>query len=105
MRSIGELRSTLSKVDRRKYPELSGCTRDEIWRGMGPGGLYLVSLLVRELFLAPGSMVLDLGCGTAVSSLFLAETCGARVVAADLWADAAGNAARIESRGQRGKGP
>ena len=67
MTSIGELKTTLRKVDRSKYPELRDYTKDEIWRDIGPGGLYLVSLLAKEMDLQPGSLVLDLGCGYAAS--------------------------------------
>jgi SAM-dependent methyltransferase len=54
------------------------------------------------LDLRPNSLVLDLGCGAAESSLYLAEHYQARVVAADLWADPADNAGKIERRGHRG---
>jgi SAM-dependent methyltransferase len=51
--------------------------------------------------LQPGAWVLDLGCGAAESSLYLAEVYGARVVAADLGRDPEKNAAKIEARGYR----
>ena len=102
MKRIQEPRTTLREVDRANYSELQGYSREEIWRDIGPGGLYLVSRLARELDLRPGALVLDLGCGAAESSLYLAETYGARVIAADLWADPAANAQKIERRGQRG---
>jgi SAM-dependent methyltransferase len=76
-------------------------SRSEIWRDVGPGGLYLVSRLARHLELRPGDWVLDLGCGAAESSLYLAERYGARVVAADLWTDPAANAIKIAARGCR----
>ena len=95
------MNTTLRKVDRDKYPELSSYSRDGIWRDIGPGGLYLVSLLARELGLRPNSLVLDLGCGSAESSLYLADNYGAKVIAADLWQDPADNARKIESRGHR----
>ena len=102
MRSIGEVKATLRRVDRAKYPELRGYTTDDIWRDIGPGGLYLVSLLARELRLRPHSWVLDLGCGSAESSLYLADKFQVQVVAADLWRDPSENARKIESRGHRG---
>jgi SAM-dependent methyltransferase len=102
MKSIRELRTTLREVDRSKYPELNKVTKDDIWRDTGPGGLYLVSLLAKELSLRPNSLVLDLGCGSAESSLYLADNFQAKVVAADLWRDPAGNARKIETRGHRG---
>ena len=91
----------LGRVDRSHYPELDRLSRTEIWRGVGPGGLYLVSRLARRLELRPGDWVLDLGCGAAESSLYLAERYGARVIAADLWTDPADNAVKIAARGCR----
>lgn len=102
MKSISELRTTLREVDKSKYPELSNYTKDDIWRNIGPGGLYLVSLLAKDMSLRPDSLVLDLGCGYAESSLYLADKFKAKVIAADLWADPADTARRVESRGHRG---
>ena len=102
MKSIGELKTTLREVDKSRYPELSNYTKDDIWRETGPGGLYLVSLLAKELRLLPGSLVLDLGCGSAESSLYLADNYKVKVIAADLWRDPTDNARRIESRGHKG---
>ena len=99
MRSVDELKETLREVDQSKYPELRGYSKDEIWRDSGPGGLYLVSLLAADLGLGGDSLVLDLGCGAAESSIYLARHYGARVVGADLWADPADNARKIERRG------
>jgi SAM-dependent methyltransferase len=93
----------LKTVDRTRYPELSNYTRAEIWRDTGPGGLYLVSLLARALRIGPGSLVLDLGCGAAESSLYLADYYDARVIAADLQIDHARNAAKIKDRGHWGR--
>jgi hypothetical protein len=49
MSSISELRATLRDVDRSKYPALSDYNKEEIWRDIGPGGLYLVSLAAQAL--------------------------------------------------------
>lgn len=87
MRSISELKATLREVDRSKYPELNSYTIYAIWRDSGPGGLYLVSLLAKRLSLQPNTLVLDLGCGSAESSIYLAEKCKVKVIAADLWRD------------------
>jgi SAM-dependent methyltransferase len=102
MRSINELKATLREVDRSEYPELNGYTKDDIWRDIGPGGLYLVSLLAKQLSLRPNALVLELGCGAAESSLYLAEKFKVKVIAADLWRDPTDTARRIESRGHRG---
>lgn len=98
---MSQLRTVLSEVDKSKYPELSNYTKDDVWRDIGPGGLYLVSLLAKELSLRPDSVVLDLGCGSAESSLYLADNFGAKVIAVDLWKDPADNARRIDSQGHR----
>ena len=104
MKSISELKRTLRTVDRSKYPELSSYTEDDIWRDIGPGGLYLVSLMAKELKLRPNSLVLDLGCGSARSSLYLAGNFGVKVIAVDLWHDPADNAQRIEKHRHTGRG-
>ena len=46
---------TLREVDRTKYPELDGYSKADIWRDIGPGGLYLVSRLAKTLDLWPGA--------------------------------------------------
>ena len=97
-----DLKTRLREVDKSKYPALIKYSKAEIWRDIGPGGLYLVSLLADELGLRPGSWVLDLGCGTAESSIYLAANHKVNVVAVDLWNDPAFNARKIEIRGQRG---
>ena len=99
MKSIDKLKAILREVDQSKYPELRNYTKDQIWRDSGPGGLYLVSLLAKELELQPGSLVLDLGCGAAESSIYLARHYGARVIAADLWTDPSENSRKIARRG------
>ena len=99
MKSIGALKKTLREVDISKYPELSNYTKDDVWRDIGPGGLYLVSLLSKNLDLRPDSLVLDLGCGSAESSIYLADNFKANVVAVDLWKDPTENAGKIERRG------
>ena len=52
---------------------------------MGPNALWLMEWLSEALSLAPGMRVLDLGCGKAVTSIFLAREFGVHVYAADLW--------------------
>jgi SAM-dependent methyltransferase len=101
MRNINELRATLREINHSKYPELNRYTKQDIWKDIGPGGLYLVSLLARQLNLLPGDMVLDLGCGSAESSIYLVENYGVKVIAADLWRDPTENATKIEQRGHR----
>jgi cyclopropane fatty-acyl-phospholipid synthase-like methyltransferase len=52
---------------------------------MGPNALWLVEWLSEVLPLRPGMRVLDLGCGRAMTSIFLAKEFGVRVWATDLW--------------------
>lgn len=52
---------------------------------MGPNALWLVEWLAERLPLSPGMRVLDLGCGRALSSIFLAKEFQVRVWATDWW--------------------
>lgn len=66
---------------------------------MGPNALWLTESLVEILPVTPGMNVLDLGCGRAMSSIFLAREFGANVWANDLWIAAADNQERIDKAG------
>lgn len=66
---------------------------------MGPHPLWLLEWLVETVDLRPGMRVLDLGCGTGLTSVYLAREHGVRVVAADLWVDPSENARRLEQAG------
>ncbi|MFH0729799.1 MAG: methyltransferase domain-containing protein [Pseudomonadota bacterium] len=52
---------------------------------MGPNALWLAEWLAEVLPLRSGMRVLDLGCGRAMTSIFLAKEFGVRVWATDLW--------------------
>jgi SAM-dependent methyltransferase len=52
---------------------------------MGPNAVWLTEWLAGVMVLEPGMRVLDLGCGKAMSSIFLAKEYGVGVWAADLW--------------------
>lgn len=54
----------------------------------GPNALYLTEELTDSMSLAPGMAVLDLGCGRALSSVFLAREYGVTVYAVDKNEDA-----------------
>jgi len=43
---------------------------------MGPNVLWLTEFLAQAMNLRPGMRVLDMGCGTATSSIFLAKEFG-----------------------------
>ncbi len=62
---------------------------------MGPNALWLAESLSQVMEFRPGMKVLDLGCGKAVTSIFLAREFGVQVWAADLWIASAENRARI----------
>jgi len=64
---------------------------------MGPNVLRLAEEVCRRLSLSPGMKVLDLGCGKALSSIYLAKEFGVTVFATDLWIPAAENFARIKT--------
>ncbi len=62
---------------------------------MGPNALWLMEWLCEDMDLKEDMRVLDLGCGTAMSSIFLAREFGVRVWAVDLWVDPDQNWRRI----------
>lgn len=66
---------------------------------MGPNPLWLLEWLWPAVDLPAGSRVLDLGCGQALTSVFLAREYGVRVVAADLWIRPTDNWDRIREAG------
>jgi cyclopropane fatty-acyl-phospholipid synthase-like methyltransferase len=66
---------------------------------MGPHALWLAEWLSRDLILTPGMRVLDLGCGKALSSIFLAKEFGVSIWAADHWIKPGENLERIEAAG------
>lgn len=75
---------------------------DPIWVSrnlMGPNPLWLVDGLTQKLTLRPGLRILDLGCGAAITSIFLAREFGVSVFAADLWIEPSRNLPRIEEAG------
>jgi len=66
---------------------------------MGPNVLWLTELLCQTMDIRPGMRVLDMGCGKAMSSIFLAKEYGVSVWATDLWIAAADNWQRIREAG------
>lgn len=66
---------------------------------MGPNAIWLAEALSQVLPLEPTMRVLDLGCGKAISSIFLAREFGCQVWATDLWIKPAENLARIREAG------
>jgi SAM-dependent methyltransferase len=66
---------------------------------MGPNALWLAEWLCAAMRLEPGMRVLDLGCGSCLTSIFLARELQVRVWAADLWVDPSANWARVREMG------
>jgi len=65
----------------------------------GANALWLTEWLAAALELRPGMRVLDLGCGRAMSSIFLRREFGVQVWATDLWFSASENIQRIRDAG------
>lgn len=71
---------------------------------MGPNSLLLLEELLTVAAQPVSGMTLDLGCGTAVTSLMLArETAADKVFATDLWISASDNWQRVQAWNQAGK--
>jgi ubiquinone/menaquinone biosynthesis C-methylase UbiE len=68
----------------------------------GANTLWITELLSEVLDLKPGMRVLDLGCGRAMSSLFLRREFGVQVWATDLWFSATENLQRVRAAGAEG---
>lgn len=87
-------------LDKPEFPRSS--RYDAAWvldNQMGPNALWLTEWLAEALPLRAGMRVLDLGCGRALSSIFLAREFGVQVWAADLWITPDHNWDRIRKAG------
>jgi ubiquinone/menaquinone biosynthesis C-methylase UbiE len=69
----------------------------------GANALWLAEWLTEAVEIKPGMRVLDLGCGKASTSIFLANEFGCEVWASDLWFSATENHRRIKDAGLEGK--
>ncbi len=67
--------------------------------GMGPNAVWLAEALSQAMDFQPGMRVMDLGCGRAISSIFLAREFHLQVWATDLWISASDNWQRICAAG------
>lgn len=82
---------TLARYPRSaKYP-----ARWMVDNAMGPNPIWLAEALVERMQLRPGMRILDLGCGRALSSVFLAKEFDVQVWATDLWVRPTDNWPRI----------
>jgi cyclopropane fatty-acyl-phospholipid synthase-like methyltransferase len=83
-----------------RFPRSSQYSPDWlIANGMGAHPLWMTEWLTSAMTLRPGMRVLDLGCGRACSSIFLAREFGVKVWATDLWISATENMLRIRDAG------
>jgi SAM-dependent methyltransferase len=85
----------------RRFPRASAYHPDWVLAGAGSAAnaLWLTEWLAEALDLRPGMRVLDLGCGRAMSSIFLRREFGVQVWAADLWFSPSENHQRIRDAG------
>lgn len=85
----------------KQFPLSSKYNPDWIIAGASGGAnvLWLTEWLANGLNLRPGMRVLDLGCGRAMSSIFLHREFGVQVWATDLWFSAAENLQRVRDAG------
>jgi cyclopropane fatty-acyl-phospholipid synthase-like methyltransferase len=82
-----------------RFPRAQRYPLDWIVRGgMGSNPLWITEWLCQKLELRPGMRVLDLGCGYARSSIFLAKEFGVQVWATDLWVPATENLNAIRKK-------
>jgi SAM-dependent methyltransferase len=88
----------LLKNDR--FPRSAKYDPEWVLKGwMGPNVLWLTEWLGEKMDLRPRMRVLDMGCGKALSSVFLAREFGVQVWATDLWISATENWQRIREAG------
>lgn len=62
-----------------------------IENSMGAHCLWLQESLTQVMNISPGMRILDMGCGKAISSIFLAKEFGTQVWATDLWNSSSDN--------------
>ena len=83
------------------FPRSSGYHQEWIAASVSGGAnpLWMAEWLSEALDLRPGMRVLDLGCGRAMSSIFLHREFGVQVWATDLWFSVSENLQRIQDAG------
>jgi ubiquinone/menaquinone biosynthesis C-methylase UbiE len=84
-----------------RFPRASAYNPDWVLASVSGGAnpLWLTEWLCEALELRPGMRVLDLGCGRAMSSIFLRREFGVQVWATDLWFNVSENLQRIRDAG------
>ena len=84
-----------------RFPRASAYHPEWVLAGVSGAAnpLWMTEWLAEALDLRPGMRVLDLGCGRAMSSVFLRREFGVQVWATDLWFSASENLQRIRDAG------
>ena len=85
--SVFSIAFALKKYDTMNYPKsqkYQGLIKE---KSTGPNPVKLTEELMSLVSIPEGSLVMDLGSGTGITSVFLAKEYGLRVIAADLWSD------------------
>ena len=83
-----------------KYPKSTAYDPEFVRANMmGPNAIKTLEELAGNMNLRSGMRVLDLGCGTGLTSIFLAREYGVTVFATDLWISATENYARFQAMG------
>jgi SAM-dependent methyltransferase len=84
-----------------RFPRASAYHPEWVRAGVSGGAnpLWLTEWLTESMDLRPGMRVLDLGCGRALSSIFLHREFGVEVWAVDLWFHPSENLQRIRAAG------
>ena len=85
----------------KRFPRASEYHPEWLLAGVSGGAnpLWMAEWLAESLDLRPGMRVLDLGCGRALSSIFLHREFGVQVWATDLWFSASENLQRVRDAG------
>lgn len=87
-------------LHRERFPRSARYDLDWILANeMGPNALWLLEDLCKDFSLEAGMRVLDLGCGRAMTSIFLAREFDVQVCALDLWISPDENWKRVEEAG------
>ncbi|HZU00345.1 MAG TPA: class I SAM-dependent methyltransferase [Ktedonobacteraceae bacterium] len=96
---VGEVGQKYVGLDTRtEFPR--SARYDPLWvleNLMGPHPLWLAESLSQIMELEPDTRVMDLGCGKAITSIFLAQEFHLQVWATDLWVSASDNWQRIRA--------
>jgi SAM-dependent methyltransferase len=84
-----------------RFPRASAYHPEWVLAGVGGAAnpLWMTEWVAAALPLRPGMRVLDLGCGRAMSSVFLRREFGVQVWATDLWFSASENLQRVQDAG------